>query len=67
MNNQFYSGSTLSFAIGAATARAGERLEEAVKRADLQMYARKREFYSSDAVNQRRTEFQRRPAVDLIP
>ena len=67
MNNQFYSGSTLSFSIGAATARAGERLEEAVKRADLQMYMRKREFYSAESVDRRRSELQRRPAVDLIP
>ena len=34
LNNQFYSGLTLSLSIGAATSREGDRLEDVVKRAD---------------------------------
>ena len=33
--------------MGAATSRPGERLEAAVKRADLRMFQSKREFYSA--------------------
>nr|WP_229426624.1 sensor domain-containing diguanylate cyclase [Microvirga alba] len=47
INNQFYSGLTLSFAMGAATSRAGERLEAVVKRADMRMYAAKRAYYEA--------------------
>jgi diguanylate cyclase (GGDEF)-like protein len=47
VNNQFYSGMPLSFAMGAATARQGERLEAVVRRADLLMYEAKRAYYSS--------------------
>jgi diguanylate cyclase (GGDEF)-like protein len=46
LNNQFYSSQTLSFALGYATCRGGERLEDAVKRADAEMYAAKRRFYA---------------------
>jgi diguanylate cyclase (GGDEF)-like protein len=46
VNNQFYPGSRLSFALGRATAAPGERLEEAVRRADQQMYEAKREHYA---------------------
>ena len=46
LNNQFYSGVTLNFAIGAATSAPGERLEEVVKRADAQMYEAKRAYYA---------------------
>ncbi|TPQ46500.1 histidine kinase [Prosthecomicrobium hirschii] len=42
LNNQFYPGQPLSFAIGAATALPGESLEQAARRADLAMYADKR-------------------------
>ena len=45
LNNQFYGGPKLSFALGAATCRKGDRLEAAVNRADQQMYASKRAFY----------------------
>ncbi|MFK8253765.1 GGDEF domain-containing protein [Ancylobacter terrae] len=44
LNNQFYSATQLSLAIGVATSRPGERLEAVVKRADLRMYAAKRAF-----------------------
>jgi diguanylate cyclase (GGDEF)-like protein len=46
LNNQFYSGTPLSFAAGIATRRAGERLEDVVKRADALMYRAKRAFYA---------------------
>ncbi|WP_246505273.1 sensor domain-containing diguanylate cyclase [Microvirga antarctica] len=47
LNNQFYSGLTLSFAMGAATRQPGERLEDVVKRADQQMYLSKRAHYAA--------------------
>jgi diguanylate cyclase (GGDEF)-like protein len=49
LNNQFYSGPPLSFAIGTATSRAGERLEDVVKRADELMYKAKHAYYASRA------------------
>ena len=48
LNNQFYSGVTLNFAIGAATSAPGERLEEVIKRADAQMYEAKRAYYADN-------------------
>jgi diguanylate cyclase (GGDEF)-like protein len=47
LNNQFYSGPPLSFAIGTATGRAGERLEDVVKRADELMYKAKHAYYAA--------------------
>jgi diguanylate cyclase (GGDEF)-like protein len=47
INNQFYSGLTLSFSMGAATSLPGERLESVVKRADHLMYEAKRAFYAT--------------------
>jgi diguanylate cyclase (GGDEF)-like protein len=47
VNNQFYTGLPLSFAIGAATSELGERLEAVVKRADLLMYQAKRAYYAA--------------------
>jgi diguanylate cyclase (GGDEF)-like protein len=49
LNNQFYSGRLLSFAIGIATAHPGERLEEVAKRADARMYEAKRAYYAEGA------------------
>ncbi|WP_158818404.1 sensor domain-containing diguanylate cyclase [Methylocapsa sp. S129] len=46
LNNQFYPGLALSFAMGATTRQPGERLEEVVRRADAEMYAAKRAYYS---------------------
>ncbi|MDK9697771.1 MAG: GGDEF domain-containing protein [Siculibacillus sp.] len=46
LNNQFYGGVPVSFAIGAATGRAGDRLEEVARRADARMYEDKRRHYS---------------------
>ncbi|UHL66247.1 sensor domain-containing diguanylate cyclase [Paralcaligenes sp. KSB-10] len=45
LNNQFYSGSLLSFSIGIATCRGGERLEDALRRADIAMYDDKKTHY----------------------
>jgi diguanylate cyclase (GGDEF)-like protein len=47
LNNQFYNGPPLSFAIGTATSRAGERLENVVKRADELMYKAKHAHYAA--------------------
>ncbi|MCB5176512.1 sensor domain-containing diguanylate cyclase [Microvirga lenta] len=47
INNQFYSGISLSFSMGAATSQPGERLESVVKRADLLMYEAKRTYYAA--------------------
>ena len=47
VNNQFYSGMPLSFAMGAATAQDGERLEIMLQRADAAMYAEKRAHYGA--------------------
>jgi len=47
VNNQFYSGMPLSFAMGAATAQDGERLEVMLQRADAAMYSEKRAHYGA--------------------
>jgi diguanylate cyclase (GGDEF)-like protein len=49
VNNQFYSGMPLSFAMGAATAHEGERLEPMLQRADTAMYVEKRAHYDNKA------------------
>jgi diguanylate cyclase (GGDEF)-like protein len=46
LNNQYYAGFALSFAVGAATSRPGERLEAVVRRADAAMYVQKRAYYA---------------------
>jgi diguanylate cyclase (GGDEF)-like protein len=46
LNNQYYASVPLSFAIGAATSRPGERLEAVVHRADAAMYVEKRAFHA---------------------
>jgi diguanylate cyclase (GGDEF)-like protein len=46
LNNQFYPGLALNFAMGAATSQPGERLERVVRRADAAMYEAKRASYS---------------------
>lgn len=45
LNNQFYAGSRLSFAIGTATCVDGFALIQAIQRADEAMYAAKRSYY----------------------
>jgi len=47
VNNQFYTGLPLRFAMGTATSQPGERLEAVVKRADLLMYEAKRAYYAA--------------------
>jgi diguanylate cyclase (GGDEF)-like protein len=56
LNNQFYSGSHLSLAMGCATAQKGERMELTVSRADEQMYIAKRDFYSASGFDRRVTQ-----------
>jgi len=45
LNNQFYGGRILSFAVGGATSRPGDRAEDVVKRADHRMFEDKRRHY----------------------
>ncbi len=49
INNAFSTGTPLSLSFGTAFAEKGDRLEDAVKRADLRMYAAKQEFYRQHA------------------
>ncbi|PWW01806.1 diguanylate cyclase (GGDEF)-like protein [Hoeflea marina] len=46
INNQFYSNAPLGVSIGMATSRAGETMEDLVKRADHAMYEDKRAHYN---------------------
>ncbi len=55
LNNRFYAGTVLSFSIGCATCRQGDRLEEALHEADQKMYASKREHYEAAGINRRRS------------
>ncbi|MFG5407561.1 sensor domain-containing diguanylate cyclase [Piscinibacter sakaiensis] len=59
LNNQFYGQPLLSFSVGQATCREGERLEAALHRADQAMYDSKRVFYESAGLNRRRTDRER--------
>lgn len=47
LSNQFYPGTLLSLSMGAATSEIGERIESVVRRADIEMYRAKREYYAS--------------------
>jgi diguanylate cyclase (GGDEF)-like protein len=49
LNNQFYPGVPLSFAIGTATRHSEESIEDTIKRADLLMYRSKQDYYSQSA------------------
>jgi diguanylate cyclase (GGDEF)-like protein len=53
LNNQYYASVPLTFSVGAATGRPGERLEAVVRRADAAMYVEKRAFYA-DSRHERR-------------
>lgn len=44
LNNQFFPGAALNFAMGMATANATDRLDDIIKRADARMYKAKRDF-----------------------
>jgi diguanylate cyclase (GGDEF)-like protein len=48
LNNQFYAATPLSFSMGVATSRAGERLENVAKRADILMYEAKGRYYAAE-------------------
>jgi diguanylate cyclase (GGDEF)-like protein len=54
INNSFYPDMVLSLSMGAATARPGERMEAAVKRADLAMLEAKRQHYFETEHDRRR-------------
>ncbi len=54
LNNQFYQGDTLSFAVGLATGHKGERIEDIVRRADVLMYEAKRAHYASEGKSEPR-------------
>jgi diguanylate cyclase (GGDEF)-like protein len=64
LNNQYYSRTELSFAIGAATSGPGERLEGVVRRADAAMYMQKRAYYA-DGSRDRRDPSSPRNASEL--
>ncbi|BCP55418.1 diguanylate cyclase [Kaistia sp. 32K] len=54
LNNQFYTGLTLSLSMGAATSEPGESLDDVVKRADARMYEEKHRFYGLSPLERRR-------------
>lgn len=54
VNNKFYSGPALSFAMGMATGGEETLLEELVREADVRMYENKRAFYAQTGVDRRR-------------
>lgn len=54
INNTFYPDFALSLSMGLATASAGERMESAVKRADLKMLESKRQHYFETDRDRRR-------------
>ena len=65
VNNTFYPGAHLSLSMGLGTARAGERLEQAIQRADQMMYRAKQAFYAdSPVVDRRARRAPRAPAAD---
>lgn len=47
LNNQFYPGAALNFAIGGATCSHSDRLTDTVKLADARMYEAKRAYYEA--------------------
>jgi diguanylate cyclase (GGDEF)-like protein len=56
LNNQFYSATPLSFSMGVATSRPGERLESVARRADILMYESKRLYYAASQAQRRANE-----------
>ncbi|CAG1007208.1 putative diguanylate cyclase DgcE [Burkholderiales bacterium] len=54
LNNQYYQGARLSFALGAAACRQGERIEQAMSAADERMYASKKACYVREGRDRRR-------------
>ena len=56
LNNQFYGGPALSFSLGIATCRQGDRIEAALHQADQRMYASKKAFYEAAGINRRQSD-----------
>ncbi|QXL84468.1 GGDEF domain-containing protein [Comamonas sp. NLF-1-9] len=54
LNNQYYPGQPLHFAMGVAVAREGESLETVTHRADRAMYAAKQRYYEAAGADRRR-------------
>ncbi|AVO43038.1 MAG: sensor domain-containing diguanylate cyclase [Simplicispira suum] len=54
LNNQFYSGQSLSLAIGVASCSSGDQVEAALHRADQAMYAEKARYYEERPADRRR-------------
>ncbi len=54
LNNQFYSGQSLSLAIGVASCSSGDQVEAALHRADKAMYAEKARYYEERPADRRR-------------
>ncbi|GGF13502.1 diguanylate cyclase [Youhaiella tibetensis] len=53
LNNQFYPGLPLNLAVGRATRFPEEPIEETIKRADLQMYRSKKDYYDAEPTRRR--------------
>ena len=47
IDNQLYSEHKIDLAIGTATSKPNERMEDMIRRADQSMYSKKKEYYSS--------------------
>lgn len=54
LNNQFYTGPAVSLSIGMATCHEGQRLEDALRDADLAMYDNKRTYYQDHNTERRK-------------
>ncbi len=54
LNNQFYTGPSLSLSMGMATCSVGQRLEDTLRDADISMYQDKRGFYETKKGDRRR-------------
>jgi diguanylate cyclase (GGDEF)-like protein/PAS domain S-box-containing protein len=54
LNNQFYPGQPLGFAMGIACCQSGEGVEGALHRADLAMYEEKKRYYQQMGTERRR-------------
>lgn len=55
LNNRFYDGPRLSFAMGVATGDRGASLEDVMTQADARMYENKREYYVRTGIDRRGT------------
>lgn len=53
LNNQFYPGKPLSFAIGQGTCQAGESLDQTIQQADRAMYEAKAAHYKAQTKDRR--------------